>query len=73
MKAHLIVNNPDGSVKEVHQLESTNPEGIKSPYLEEIKPTDDPITRMLKGWAHAEVFKDPQDIKEYHGIVRIDR
>ena len=44
-----------------------------SPYLEEIKPTDDPITRMLKGWAHAEVFKDPQDIKEYHGIVRIDR
>lgn len=46
---------------------------IKSMYLTPIKPTDDPITRMLKSWAHAEVFKDPQDIKEYHGIVRIDR
>lgn len=45
----------------------------ESYFLEPIKPTDDPITRMLKSWAHAEVFKDPQDIKEYHGIVRIDR
>ena len=61
MKSHIIVNNPDG-----HQLGLSNPEGIKSP-------SDDPITRMLKGWAHAGVFKDPQDIKEYHGIVRIDR
>lgn len=43
---------------------------IKSMYLTPIKPTDDPITRMLKSWAHAEVFKDPQDVKEYHGIVR---
>ena len=68
MKAHLIVNNPDGSVKEVHQLESTNPEGIKSPYLEEIKPTDDPITRMLKGWVHNVHRFD--DVAEYHGIVR---
>lgn len=68
MKAHLIVNNPDGSVKEVHQLESTNPEGIKSPYLEEIKPTDDPITRMLKCWVHNMHSFD--DVSEYHGIVR---
>lgn len=43
---------------------------IKSIYLTPIKPTDDPITRMLKSWAHAEVFEDPQDVKEYHGIVR---
>lgn len=46
---------------------------IKSMYLTPIKPTDDPITRMLKSWAHAEVFEDPQDVKEYHGTVRIDR
>lgn len=46
---------------------------IKSMYLTPIKSTDDPITRMLKSWAHAAVFKDPQDAKEYHGIVRIDK
>ena len=63
MKSHILVNNSDG-----HQLELSNPEGIKSPYLEEIKPTDDPITRMLKGWAH-NVHKF-DDVIEYHGIVR---
>lgn len=52
---------------------SSKNDPIKSVYLAPIKSTDDPITRMLKSWAHAEVFKDPHDVKEYHGIVRIDR
>lgn len=67
MKAHLIINNPDGSAQEVHKLESANPEGIKPWYLEEIKPTDSPITKMLKGWARN--VRRIDDVAEYHGIV----
>lgn len=75
MKSHVIRTSVSGDMMGTAVVSSKNgsnqkSRSIKSIYLTPIKPTDDPITRMLKSWAHAEVFKDPQDVKEYHGIVR---
>lgn len=76
MKSHVI-GSPliSGDMKDTAVMSSKSDpnqksRSIKSMYLTPINPTDDPITRMLKSWAHAEVFEDPQDVKEYHGIVR---